>query len=128
MGPAFQLILAFPCRRKRRVLLSPRKFDGQASRCPVGAFSVAMFEQAAVRVLAHADVVGSVTTAKNVAVMHRILALRLAQNAGSLRTTFSPSEKVGGGGSCKAYRPCPERSRREPLTRASFFLWVQRFS
>jgi hypothetical protein len=70
MGPALQLVLAFPCRRKRGVLLSPGKFDGQPSRGPVGAFSVVMFEQAAVRVLAHADVVGSVTTARDVAVMH----------------------------------------------------------
>ena len=80
-------------------MLGPRKFDGQASGRPVGTFSVVVFEYATVRVLAHADVVGSVATAKDVAVMHGIPALRLAQNAGSLRTTLSPCEKVGGGGS-----------------------------
>ena len=79
-------------------MLGPRKFDGQASRRPVGTFSVVVFEYATVRVLAHADVVGSVATAKDVAVMHGIPALRLGQNAGP-RTPFSPGEKSGGGGS-----------------------------
>jgi hypothetical protein len=87
------------------MLLEPYQMHGPPSRRPVSSLAVVVLLCPAGRIIGDTNVKGVVGTEKDVAVEHvkksvyNKIALRLAQNAGSLRTIFSRSEKIGGGGS-----------------------------
>jgi hypothetical protein len=65
---------------------------------PVSSLAVVVFLETMSRIIGDSDMLGVICALEDVAVVHDTIALRLAPNAGSLRTIFSQSEEIGGGG------------------------------